>query len=118
MSAAPGRPKIQPEPSLGLGGQNQWLGLLLVLLSLLDISWTEVQTPQQAPTLQALSRKESFLILSLHNRLRSQVQPPAANMQRMILWGWRDGSEVKRTDCSSRGPEFNSSNHMVAHSHL
>jgi hypothetical protein len=23
-------------------------------------------------------------------------------------WGWRDGSEVKSTDCSSRGPEFNS----------
>ena len=22
--------------------------------------------------------------------------------------GWRDGSEVKSTDCSSRGPEFNS----------
>jgi hypothetical protein len=21
--------------------------------------------------------------------------------------GWRDGSVVKRTDCSSRGPEFN-----------
>ncbi|MEJ1276038.1 hypothetical protein NN561_006940 [Cricetulus griseus] len=33
--------------------------------------------------LRPLSRKESFLILSLHNRLRSQVQPPAANMQRM-----------------------------------
>jgi hypothetical protein len=25
-----------------------------------------------------------------------------------ILRGWRDGSEVRRTDCSSRGPEFNS----------
>jgi hypothetical protein len=24
------------------------------------------------------------------------------------LWGWRDGSPVKSTDCSSRGPEFNS----------
>ena len=23
-------------------------------------------------------------------------------------WGWRDGSMVKSTDCSSRGPEFNS----------
>ena len=31
---------------------------------------------------------------------------------------WRDGSVVKHTDCSSRGPEFNSSNHMVAHNHL
>jgi hypothetical protein len=32
--------------------------------------------------------------------------------------GWRDGSVVKSTNCSSRGPEFNPSNHMVAHSHL
>lgn len=32
----------------------------------------------------ALSRKESFLLLSLHNRLRSRVHPPAANMQRMV----------------------------------
>ena len=23
-------------------------------------------------------------------------------------WGWRDGSTVKSTVCSSRGPEFNS----------
>jgi hypothetical protein len=23
-------------------------------------------------------------------------------------WGWKDGSMVKRADCSSRGPEFNS----------
>jgi len=28
--------------------------------------------------------------------------------------GWRGGSEVKSTDCSSRGPEFN----MVDHNHL
>jgi hypothetical protein len=28
--------------------------------------------------------------------------------------GWRNGSEVKITDCFSRGPEFNSRNHMVA----
>ena len=25
-----------------------------------------------------------------------------------FMRGWRDGSEVKRTDCCSRGPEFNS----------
>jgi hypothetical protein len=24
------------------------------------------------------------------------------------LWGWRDGSAVKSTDCSSEGPEFKS----------
>lgn len=31
-------------------------------------------------------------------------------------WGWRDGSEVKSTDCASRGPEFWS--HTGAHGHL
>ncbi|KFV75459.1 C-type lectin domain family 18 member A, partial [Struthio camelus australis] len=31
----------------------------------------------------ALSMKETFLVLSLHNKLRSKVQPPAANMQRL-----------------------------------
>jgi hypothetical protein len=25
-----------------------------------------------------------------------------------VMTGWRDGSEVKSTDCSSEGPEFNS----------
>jgi hypothetical protein len=30
---------------------------------------------------------------------------------------WRDGSVVKSTDCSFRGPEFKSRNHMVAHNH-
>jgi hypothetical protein len=27
---------------------------------------------------------------------------------RSFLWGWRDGSVVKNTDCSSKGPEFKS----------
>ncbi|CAO2590642.1 hypothetical protein LEMLEM_LOCUS5939, partial [Lemmus lemmus] len=26
----------------------------------------------------------------------------------LTSWGWRDGSVVKSTDCSSRGPGFNS----------
>jgi hypothetical protein len=29
-------------------------------------------------------------------------------LHKEMVSGWRDGSEVKRTDCSSRGPEFNS----------
>ena len=32
--------------------------------------------------------------------------------------GWRDGSVVKSADCSSEGPEFKPSNHMVAQNHL
>ncbi|MDS4065654.1 hypothetical protein, partial [Enterococcus faecalis] len=33
-------------------------------------------------------------------------QSPPARI--MYFGGWRDGSVVKSTDCSSRGPEFNS----------
>uniref|UniRef100_A0A8C6IQD9 Uncharacterized protein n=1 Tax=Melopsittacus undulatus TaxID=13146 RepID=A0A8C6IQD9_MELUD len=43
--------------------------------------------PQPQPLLSplpALSMKESFLVLSLHNKLRSKVQPPAANMQKLV----------------------------------
>ena len=42
----------------------------------------------------------------LHRRLKDRLS------------GWRDGSEAKRTNCCSRGPEFNSNNHMMAHNHL
>ena len=27
---------------------------------------------------------------------------------KIVYWGWRDGSVVKNTDCSSGGPEFKS----------
>jgi hypothetical protein len=37
---------------------------------------------------------------------------------RMEMESWRDGSVVKSTNCSARGPEFNPSNHMVAHYHI
>ena len=30
------------------------------------------------------------------------------NKQKKNYWGWRDGSVVKSTTCSSKGPEFNS----------
>jgi hypothetical protein len=32
--------------------------------------------------------------------------------------GWKDGSEVKSIDCSSKGLELIPSNHLVAHNHL
>ncbi|XP_073883700.1 C-type lectin domain family 18 member B isoform X4 [Macaca fascicularis] len=64
--------------------------LLAVLLAFLGTTWAEVWPPQlqeQAPMARALTRKESFLLLSLHNRLRSWVQPPAADMRRL---DWSD----------------------------
>ena len=39
-------------------------------------------------------------------RLRTTVLGKCAYERK--IKGWRDGSAVKSTDCSSRGPEFNS----------
>uniref|UniRef100_A0A8C0UJE8 C-type lectin domain family 18 member A n=1 Tax=Cyanistes caeruleus TaxID=156563 RepID=A0A8C0UJE8_CYACU len=46
--------------------------------------WAQYLSPP-CPLLSspALSTKETFLVLSLHNKLRSKVQPPAANMQKL-----------------------------------
>ncbi|XP_043351132.1 C-type lectin domain family 18 member C isoform X2 [Dermochelys coriacea] len=64
--------------------------LLALACSLLGSALGEFQVhqdPEKLPVLvplqQAPGVKERFLLLSLHNKLRSKVQPPAANMQRM-----------------------------------
>jgi hypothetical protein len=33
---------------------------------------------------------------------------PSYPLPKAVILGWRDGSVVKSTDCSSKGPEFNS----------
>ncbi|XP_075016998.1 C-type lectin domain family 18 member A-like [Calonectris borealis] len=62
---------------------------LLVLLVCNLLAWRVGETGSDAPEKfsvlapGALSMKETFLVLSLHNKLRSKVQPPAANMQKL-----------------------------------
>ncbi|KAM3665273.1 C-type lectin domain family 18 member A-like [Ammospiza nelsoni] len=62
---------------------------LLVLLVCSLLVWRVGETRSDAPEKLsplapgALSTKETFLVLSLHNKLRSKVQPPAANMQKL-----------------------------------
>ncbi|XP_073911766.1 C-type lectin domain family 18 member A-like isoform X3 [Castor canadensis] len=101
---------LQPESSPGLRGQGPWFGLLPVLLAFLGIACAEVQPPQspeQTPMPGALSRKERFFLLSLHNRLRSRVQPPAANMQRM---DWSESlaqmAQAKAALCGTPAPSL------------
>jgi hypothetical protein len=36
------------------------------------------------------------------------LQPQITALKKWGLMGWRDGSAVKSTDCSSKGPEFKS----------
>ncbi|XP_042653650.1 C-type lectin domain family 18 member A-like [Tyto alba] len=62
---------------------------LWVLLVCSLLAWRVGETgsdaPEKLPALApgALSMKETFLVLSLHNKLRSKVHPPAANMQKL-----------------------------------
>ncbi|XP_055222509.1 C-type lectin domain family 18 member A isoform X10 [Gorilla gorilla gorilla] len=89
---------LHPETSPG------WGHLLAVLLALLGTTWAEVWPPQlqeQAPMAGALNRKESFLLLSLHNRLRSWVQPPAADMRRLLVWATSSQLGCGRHLCSA-----------------
>ncbi|XP_036919543.1 C-type lectin domain family 18 member A-like isoform X2 [Sturnira hondurensis] len=109
---------LRLEPSPGLGGR--WPGLLPVLLALLGVAWAEVQPLQlweeQAPISGALSRKESFLLLSLHNRLRSRVHPPAANMRRM---DWSESlarqAQARAALCGSPVPNLGPTHQASSH---
>ncbi|XP_035293632.1 LOW QUALITY PROTEIN: H-2 class I histocompatibility antigen, Q10 alpha chain isoform X1 [Cricetulus griseus] len=65
------------------------------------------------PTL--LFRQTAGAISVLSPPCRPELQALTSPLE---IRGWRDGSEVKGTGCSSRGPEFIPSNHRVAHNHL
>jgi hypothetical protein len=61
----------------------------------------------------------STLNLTLTPKILLQVAKTFATIKKEEVGGWRDGSEVKSTDCSF--PEILSSthsNHMVAHNYL
>jgi hypothetical protein len=61
-------------------------------------------------------KENNHMIISLDTeKAFDKIQHP---FMLKVLEGWRDVSVIKSTDCSSRGPEFNSSNHMMAHNYL
>ncbi|XP_055407943.1 LOW QUALITY PROTEIN: C-type lectin domain family 18 member C-like [Bubalus kerabau] len=98
---------LRLEPSPRPGGHRP--GLLPLLLALLGTTWAGVQPlqlqEQRVPMPEVLSKKESFLLVSLHNRLRSRVHPPAANMQRM---DWSDSlaweAQARAALCGAPAP--------------
>ncbi|XP_069408455.1 C-type lectin domain family 18 member A isoform X2 [Ovis canadensis] len=98
---------LRLEPSPRPGGHRP--GLLPLLLALLGTTWAGVQPlqlqEQRVPMAEVLSKKESFLLVSLHNRLRSRVHPPAANMQRM---DWSDSlarqAQARAALCGAPAP--------------
>jgi hypothetical protein len=49
-----------------------------------------------------------WLVSRSFSRLTYSLDEQAANFLKKIYLGWRDGSAVKNTDCSSKGPEFKS----------
>jgi hypothetical protein len=46
--------------------------------------------------------------LNKQTNKQTNKQQQQQSFENIPLWGWRDGSVVKSTDCSSRGAEFNS----------
>jgi len=50
--------------------------------------------------------------------MRIKFMSGACRVQKRVSGGYRDGSVVKSTDCSSTGPGSDPGNHMVAHNHL
>uniref|UniRef100_A0A8D2MK44 C-type lectin domain family 18 member A n=1 Tax=Zonotrichia albicollis TaxID=44394 RepID=A0A8D2MK44_ZONAL len=67
------------------------LHYLIIIIPLLPwhmppgCSWKPVsQLQRREPERPSAHTKETFLVLSLHNKLRSKVQPPAANMQKLV----------------------------------
>jgi hypothetical protein len=51
----------------------------------------------------------SYVIKSSSSVIDSTGSYPArTSVDKNSLWGWRDGSVGKSTDCSSEGPEFKS----------
>lgn len=76
-------PRLQPDPSGGPQpserSSHSWgCGEGTCIL------WPPCPHPQSPLSPPVLSMKETFLVLSLHNKLRSKVQPPAANMQKLV----------------------------------
>jgi hypothetical protein len=56
-----------------------------------------------------ISEFEASLAYKVSSRTaRATQKNKNSNKKRTNLLGWRDGSVVKGTECSSRGPEFNS----------
>jgi hypothetical protein len=64
---------------------------------------------------ESVSISQFKIILCWRVSCRSKISKEILKERKKIFksiilssWGWRDISAVKRTDCSSRGPEFNS----------
>ena len=62
----------------------------------------------QLTTIYNSSFRESATLLWTNGYTTPPIHTHTQFLLRVKQWGWRDGSAVKSTDCSSRGPEFNS----------
>jgi hypothetical protein len=54
------------------------------------------------------SYTEKLCLNNNNKKTKNKTKTKQTNNKKKRKRGWRDGSVVKSTDCSSRGPEFNS----------
>jgi hypothetical protein len=88
----------------------------------IDIAPMEFDAPQHLEVLKRLTPPFSSILSSLPDvgrvgsvgkgsRKKNPIKYPKVQLHIHIkrnCSGWRDGSVVKSTDCSARGPQFNS----------
>jgi hypothetical protein len=78
-----------------LGGRGRWISEFKASL-IYRVSSRTARTTQRNP------------VLKNKNKNKKKKQKNKKRERERDFWGWRDGSGVKSTDCSSRCPEFNS----------
>ena len=64
------------------------------------------------PPIPALGRQREVDLWEFKASLVYRVSSRSAKATKRNKQDWRDGSAVKRTDCSSKGPEFKSQQHV------
>jgi hypothetical protein len=88
-----------------LGGRGRWISEFKASLVYRVSSRTARATQRKPASKKKKNKTKKKNKKKRHTHTHTRLPPPK---KRNMGWGWRDGSVVKSTDCSSKGPEFNS----------
>ena len=84
---------------------SRWLSPERKISSLLPVVWCSPEGEREREV-QVSPTRVVYIMRPSPNPYAIQ-KLLSTNVQTHYLWSWRDGSVVKNTDCSFRGPRFN-----------
>jgi hypothetical protein len=99
-----------------LGGRGRWISEFEASL-VYRVSSRTARATQRNPVSENLNKqtnkqtnKQSLFYIPFTSEkcLNEFLKRKKFHVLKIYVWGWRDGSAVKSTDCSSEGPEFES----------